>query len=100
MWKKKTSLIRIYVDFRDLKKACWKDEFQLPNMDILIDSTYGQGLLFFIDEFNGYNKIKMSHRDAEKATSPYLNFCYIGTIYQWGMTVVFHDMITRKVEEY
>lgn len=93
--KKKPGLIRICVDFRDHKKACLKDEFQLPNMDILIDSTYRQGLLSFMDEFNGCNKIKMSPRDAEKTASPYLNFYYIRAIYQRAMTVVFHDMMGK-----
>ncbi|KAI5351294.1 hypothetical protein L3X38_004185 [Prunus dulcis] len=64
--KKKTGVIRICTDYRDLNRACPKDEFPLPNMDILIDSTSGKGLLSFMDGFNGYNQIKMSPKDAEK----------------------------------
>ena len=37
--KKKNGQIRCYVDFRNLNKACPKDEFPLPNMDLLIDSA-------------------------------------------------------------
>ncbi|XP_008227183.1 PREDICTED: uncharacterized protein LOC103326723 [Prunus mume] len=53
--KKKTGVIRICMDYRDLNRACPKDEFPLPNMDILIDSTSGQGLLSFMDGFSSYN---------------------------------------------
>ena len=35
--KKKNGQIRCCVDFRNLNKACSKDEFPLPNMDLLID---------------------------------------------------------------
>ncbi|KAK9943690.1 hypothetical protein M0R45_009291 [Rubus argutus] len=109
--KKKNGQMRICVDFRDLNKACPKDEFPLPNMDILIDSTSGQGLLSFMDGFSGYNQIKMATRDAEKTAfrTPYGNFYYTvmpfglknaGATYQRAMTAVFHDMMGKEVEDY
>ena len=39
--KKKNGQIRACVDYRDVNKACPKDDFPLPNMDVLIDSTSG-----------------------------------------------------------
>ena len=42
--KKKGSQIRICVDFRDLNKDCPKDEFPLPNVDILADVAAGHEL--------------------------------------------------------
>ncbi|KAL6176164.1 hypothetical protein ACLB2K_052799 [Fragaria x ananassa] len=66
--KKKNGQVRICIDYRDLNKACPKDEFPLANMDMLIDSTSGQGMLSFMDGFNGYNKIKMANIDVEKTT--------------------------------
>ncbi|CAL9005244.1 unnamed protein product [Prunus brigantina] len=109
--KKKTGVIRICTDYRDLNRACPKDEFPLPNMDILIDSTSGQGLLSFMDGFSGYNQIKMSPKDAEKTAfrTPYGNFYYTvmpfglknaGATYQRAMTAVFHDMMGKEVEDY
>ncbi|CAL2231673.1 unnamed protein product [Prunus armeniaca] len=109
--KKKTGVIRICTDYRDLNRACPKDEFPLPNMDILIDSTSGQGLLSFMDGFSGYNQIKMSPKDAEKTAfrTPYENFYYTvmpfglknaGATYQRAMTAVFHDMMGKEVEDY
>ena len=53
--KKKNGQIRCCVDFRNLNKACPKDEFPLLNMDMLIDSTTGHAMFSFMDGFSGYN---------------------------------------------
>uniref|UniRef100_A0A2N9FLD6 Integrase catalytic domain-containing protein n=1 Tax=Fagus sylvatica TaxID=28930 RepID=A0A2N9FLD6_FAGSY len=55
--KKKNGQIRCCVDFRNLNKACPKDEFPLPNMDLLIDSAAGSAMFSFMDGFSGYNQI-------------------------------------------
>ena len=55
--KKKNGQIRRYVDFRNLNRVCPKDEFPLPNMDLLIDSATRNAMFSFIDKFNGYNQI-------------------------------------------
>ena len=39
--KNKNGQIRICVDFQDLNKACPKDEFPFPNVDILVDAAAG-----------------------------------------------------------
>jgi hypothetical protein len=64
--KKKNGQIRCCVDFRNLNKTCPKDEFPLPNMDLLIDSAAGHAMFSFMDGFSGYNQIRMSTKDAEK----------------------------------
>ncbi len=64
--KKKNGKIRCYVDFRNLNKACLKDEFPLPNMDLLIDSAARHTMFSFMDGFSGYNQIRMSPKDAMK----------------------------------
>ena len=53
--KKKNGQIRCCVDFKNLNKACPKNEFSLPNMDLLIDSTAGSTIFSFMDGFSGYN---------------------------------------------
>ena len=53
--KKKNGQIRCCVDFKNLNKACLKDEFPLPNMDLLIDSAVGSAMFLFMDGFSGYN---------------------------------------------
>ena len=64
--KKKNRQIRCCVDFRNLNKAYLKDEFPLPNMDLLIDYAAGSTMLSFMDGFSGYNQIRMTPRDVEK----------------------------------
>jgi hypothetical protein len=54
------------VDFRNLNKACPKDESPLPSMDVLIDSTAGHEMFSFMDGFSGYNQIRMSPKDVRK----------------------------------
>ena len=53
--KKKYGQIRCCADFRNLNKACPKDEFPLPNMDLLIDSAVGSAIFLFMDGFSRYN---------------------------------------------
>ena len=76
--KKKNGKIRCCVDFQNLNKACPKDEFPLPNMDLLIDSVAGHTMFLFMDGFSGYNQIRMSPKDAMKTAfrTPIGNFYY------------------------
>ena len=50
--KKKNGQIRGSIDFRNLNRTCRKDEFPLPNMDLLIDSVAGSAMFSFMDEFS------------------------------------------------
>ena len=76
--KKKKGQIRCCVDFRNHNKACPKDEFPLPNMDMLIDSAVGHAMFSFMDGFSDYNQIRMSSKDVVKTTfqTPIGNFHY------------------------
>ena len=53
--KKKNGKVRCCVDFRNLNKACPKDEFPPPNIDLLIDSAARSAMFSFMDGFSGYN---------------------------------------------
>jgi hypothetical protein len=53
--KKTTEKWRMRVDFTDLNRACPKDSFPLPQIDLLVDSTSGHELFTFMDAFSGYN---------------------------------------------
>ena len=83
--KKKNGQIRCCVDFRNLNKAHLKDEFPLPNMDLLIDSAAGSAMFSFMDGFSGYNQIRMALKDVEKTAfkTPMGNFYY--TIMPFGL---------------
>ena len=83
--KKKNGQIRYCVDFRNLNKACPKDEFPLRNIDLLVDSATGSSMFSFMDGYNGYNQIRMTVKDAEKTAFRTLirNFYY--TVMPFGL---------------
>ena len=99
------------MDFRNLNKACPKDEFPLPNVDLLVDLVAGSSMFSFIDGYSGYNQIHMATKDAEKTAfgTPTGNFYYTvvpfglkngGATYQQTMTAIFHDMMHKEMEDY
>ena len=68
MVKKANGKWRMCVDFTDLNKACPKDNYHLPRIDQLVDSTAGHQLLSYMDAFSGYNQIKMDEANQEKTS--------------------------------
>ena len=63
---KKDGKVRMCVDYRDLNKASPKDDFPLPHIDMLVDSTTKFKFFSFMDGFSGYNQIRMALEDMEK----------------------------------
>ena len=68
MVKKASGKWQLYVDFIDLNKACPKNSYPLPRVDILVNSTARHQLLSFMDVFSGYNQIRMHEADQEKTS--------------------------------
>ena len=61
--KKANGKWRLCIDFTDINKACPKDSFPLPRIDLIVDATAGHELLSFMDAFSGYNQINMDPDD-------------------------------------
>ena len=108
---KKDGKVQMCVNYRDLNRACPKDNFPLPHIDVLMDNTVNFALFSFMDDFSGYNQIKMAPEYMEKTTFITLwgTFCYkvmsfglknAGATYQQAMVALFHDMIHREIEVY
>ena len=66
--KKANDKWRLCIDFTDINKACPKDSFPLPRIDLIVDATADQELLNFMDAFSGYNQISMDLSDQEKTS--------------------------------
>ena len=64
--KKSNGKWRLCIDFTDINRACPKDSFPLPRIDLLVDATAGHELLSFMDAFFCYNQISMDPDDQEK----------------------------------
>ncbi|KAL6340662.1 hypothetical protein AAG906_010570 [Vitis piasezkii] len=93
-WSLQDGKVRVCVDFRDLNKASPKDDFSLPHIDLLVDSTAGHSMLSFMDGFSGYNQILMAPEDMEKTTfiTEWGTYCY--KVMPFGDVEVYvYDMI-------
>ena len=53
--KKNNGKWRMCVDYTDLNRACPKDAFPLPNIDMLVDNSADYKILSFMDAYSGYN---------------------------------------------
>ena len=75
---KKDGKVQMCVYFRDLNKASPKDDFPLPQIDVLVNNTARNALLSFMDGFSRYNQIKMALEDMEKTSfiTPWGTYCY------------------------
>ena len=68
MVKKVNGNGRMCVDYIELNKACPKDSYPLPQIDLLVDLTAGHQLLSFMDALSNYNQIKLDKFDQEKTS--------------------------------
>ena len=75
---KKDGNVRVCVDFRNLNKVNPKDDFPLPHINMLVDSTVGHAVLSFMDGFSGYNQIMMALKDKKKTyfITEWGTYCY------------------------
>lgn len=64
------------VDYKDLNKACPKDDYPLPIIEILVDYTVWNDLLSFVDGLEGYNQMLMDpeHMTKTALTTPWGDF--------------------------
>ena len=53
--KKANGKWRLCIDFTNINRACPKDSFPLPRIDLIVDAIAGHELLGFMDAFSGYN---------------------------------------------
>ena len=109
--KKANGKWRLYINFTDINKACPKDSFPLPRIDLIVDATAGYELLSFMDAFSGYNQISMDPNDQEKTSfvTAQETYCYrvmpfglknAGATYQRLVNRMFQKQIGTTMEVY
>ena len=109
--KKANGKWRLCIDFTDISKACPKDNFPLPRIDLVVDATAGHELLSFMDAFSGYNQISMDPGDQENTSfiTAQGTYCYrvmpfglknAGATYQRLVNRMFQKQIGTTIEVY
>lgn len=66
--KKKNEKWRVCVDFMYLNRACPKDPFPIPKIDLLVDAMYCHPRMSFLYAFQEYHQIVLASEDQEKAS--------------------------------
>jgi hypothetical protein len=99
------------INYTSLNKACPKDEYPLPCICQIVDSTTSCELLSFLDAYSGYHQISLAIDDEEKTMfiTSFGIFCYTkmmfrlkngGATYQKCVHTVLKSQIGRNVEAY
>ena len=107
--KKENGKWRLCIDFTDINRACPKDSFPLPRIDLIIDATADHELLSFMDAFSGYNQISMDPDDQEQSSfvTGQGTYCYrvmpfglknAGATYQRLVNKMFQKQIGTTME--
>ena len=109
--KKENGKWRLCIDFTNINKACPKDSFPLPRIDLIVDATTGHELLSFMDAFSGYNQNSMDPNYQEKTSfvTAQGTYCYrvmpfglknAGATYQRLVNWMFQKQIGATMEVY
>jgi hypothetical protein len=107
---KKQGTIRVCVDYRDINKACPKDNFPTPFVDQIVNDCAESEIFSLMDGFSGYNQINIVPEDQHKTIfiCPWGTFSYwklpfglknVGATFQHVMSYDFHD-IKHIVQKY
>jgi hypothetical protein len=99
------------IDYTSLNKPYLKDEYHLPRIFQIMDSTTTCELLSFLDVYSGYHQISLTTDDEEKTSfiTSFRIFCYtkmafglknMGATYQKCVHIVLRYHIGGNVEAY
>lgn len=107
--KKENEQLQMCIDYTNLNKACSKDNFSLPRLDQIIDSTFRCQYLYLINTYYGYHHIRMRKKDVPLTSfiTPFGTYCYeimpfglkkAGCPYQGTMHEAFCTQIRENIE--
>jgi hypothetical protein len=92
------------IDYTSLNKACPKDEYPLPHICQIVDSSTSYELMLFLDTYSSYHQISLTIDNEEKTMfiTPFGIFCYTkmtfnlknrGATYQRGIQIILETQI-------
>jgi hypothetical protein len=104
--RKETIQIRLSVDISTLNRASVKDQFPLPNMEMILQQVAGSHMMSLLDNFSSYNQIKVKRTYKYKNTfiTRWGTFSYEcmnfrlsneGATFQRDMKISFDDLIGK-----
>jgi hypothetical protein len=109
--RKTTGQIRLCIDFHTLNRASIKYHFPLPNMEMILQQVARSRMMSLLDNFSGYNQIKVKMADKYKTTfiTRWGTFAYeriplslsnAGATFQRAMQISFDDLINKIIHIY
>jgi hypothetical protein len=109
--RKETVQIQLCIDFCALNRDSIKDNFPLPNMEMILQQVAGSQMMFLLDGFFRYNQIKVKRIDRYKTTftTRWGTFSYehmpfvlsnAGATFQRAMQIAFEDLISKIIQVY
>ena len=100
--KKANGKWRLCIDFTDVNRACPKDSFLLPRINLIVDATIIHELLSFMDAFFDYNQISMDPDDQEKTSFVTGQGTYCYRVMPFGLkktTATYQRLVNRMFQK-
>jgi hypothetical protein len=99
------------VDFRDLNKASIKENYPLPNMELLLQQVTRSYCMTMLDDFSRYNQVLVVEEDRPHTAfiTPWETYAYarmpfglknVGATFQRAMDHAFKDLIRKFMVDY
>ena len=66
--RKKNGVVKLCIDFKNLKKTSQKDNYPIPSMEHIFECVSRSEMLSLFDGFSQYNQVLVSHGDQLKKT--------------------------------
>ena len=109
--RKKLGDIRICLDFRNLNRACLKDNYPIPAMEHILLSVFRFSMLSLLDGFSRYNQVLVAKEDHLKTTfqTKWGTYAYdkmpfglinVGATFQQAMDIAFKGLINKSIVVY